>query len=248
MAFAGGTSIVTACDQGATSRVRTVERSGMASPMRTDDEPIRVKVRDTYMVISANCFDSPLEAETPDDHGYVVTGTVLLAMLHPTLECRTKLNRRAFLKTGASGPRMSLLISSLGPGRKINEVFDATFGLRTTNSFRAHSPMLLVSQDTAEAVYSMRAMYGSDPAKLIIYKSKAGDAFTVCNHPIAPLIPACRLEFIYGSKIVSVQFAGAFAERRDSIRTAVSQALNAFRARAEADRAEHSRLNSDASP
>lgn len=219
MVFVGG------CDGSASP----LTRSGMASPMRYDEEPTKVKLRDMYMVIPANCFDSPLEAEGPSENGYFVTGGVYLVMLYPKLECRNHKNRLFFSKTGPYRPSMGMLVSSMGPGRDVKDAFDAIFHIETTERIGRQTPVSLISRSDAEEIYVMQARTGLTESKFTIYKSIEDNAFTVCRLPPPPQIPGCSLRFIYGTKHVSVGFGGSFAGLRKTIKDSVTRKLDGFR-------------------
>jgi hypothetical protein len=225
-----------ACDAGASDSSNPLSRSGMFSPMRYDEDPIRVKLRDVYTVIPANCFDSPLEPEATEDHGYVVDSDVLLSMLVPGLACRTPANREMFSITGPRRPGISVLVQSLGPEAEPRPVFRKLLENRLSEFPQVgRTRSRLAYQTGVERVYTSNIELPSRSASRAVYVSRNSPEFTECvrDHESLsansrPLIPNCTLTFFVRNKLVEVNIGGAFEAQRLQIRDAVRRKLEGF--------------------
>ena len=207
-------------------------RMGAGSPMRLDPTPVRVALRGLRLVVPANCFDSPLMSEGRDRAGYELQSDILLAAVLPGLECRTKANRDRFMSTGPASPLVTILIYTIGSGRRIASAMSTLYELDEERVTQHNREV----RATAEKVREVRARGGALPVSWqetprTIRRYPDG-GFVVCRNLTGPLVHMCTAKIAFHDTVVQIRFAGGFDARYGRLRQVVLDKLEEFRTEA----------------
>jgi hypothetical protein len=222
--------LVCSCDNAA------ISKSGMMSPNRYDTTPIPIKIGKLYLFIPANCFDSPIETEGKDN-GYDVAADMLLLASLPDFSCRTKGTKENFQTTGLSAPHISMLISTIGRGYKINEVMQNIIRGRRREGVVLHEYAKDDSREYHDIV--KKRQFGEDwlgrtlPefAQADLYYRSESTGYTLCDRPrpfAKHYIPQCEQIFPYKNVTVQLSYDLGWIRSRNQYPELVAHLLDSF--------------------
>lgn len=243
-------TLLAGCD----NKNSAIARSGMASPMRYDEEPIKQRLKGNYFTVPANCYDSPLEVEG-NDQGYTIDDSALLVMLLPDLQCRTRQNKALFQVTGPKMRWMLVLIQGFGRVDHV-KAFNKVFDFLSCNDGRSTcvaGSRRLVEQNAGfnhlefdKLEYHSRPAFRDGNGEMVetvelkpvisdVYYQKDRHSYTICERPYIGkrrgsrmMRPMCRQNFLYRNIQIQLSYARNFLRYRDGIELLVKEKLNSF--------------------
>ena len=215
------TVLASGCDNIASGldRARLVDPivlSRLGAPVSFDTSLVKLRLADLKLIIPANCLDAQVTPKSIDGAGFTIDSDLLIAVILPILQCRSRASRKEYERTGHTEPRVSILVASLierltatdvlsrlyRPASRNNEIVGIDQGSTTLRLRAARGP----PNQGADDLHSRTAL--STPNK---------NGFTVCTGYGQVPVRQCRTTFLLGPSVIIVKYAADHVRNRDKL-------------------------------